>query len=982
MEKVLKRIAISLIALILLFALFLAAWAFLIYPNLIADPSAADETNALPELAESSERLDYNSENGVLYVNNEIIVFLSDGATSAHLASLLSDFTVEIDEAMADIGAYRLCFADKMTYDELESLVKRLKSDSLVVDAYLNAAFAVEEDAAESEDDFTEKSARFPNDPWNGDGWNLAVPRGANWGMEAIEAPAAWGYLDELSTVRVGLIDSVPNASHADLNVANSTILYIDEDSGKTSVNNYSASVGDHGTHVAGIMNATWNNKTGVSGVMGGKGELYYSAVYYVSDGQVSSKYATAYSYLLALKTLIDQDVQVINISQNTSRLVGFAASHGNENAINYLTMQANLAERGLARIIAAREAAGKPDFVICVAAGNSNSTYYYADSKQTYGYRTKMTDWESVKWLFGWRGEIGNSQALYNNFLNLMDEPEVQSRVIVVGAVGIDAGNSTNGQTRYEYADYSNVGSRVDIVAPGGSGNDASRWIYSCVGDGYDQYCGTSMAAPHVSGAAGLAFAANPNLTGPEVKAILLASTTGRYYHGASYSGLLNVKNVVITALKTKDSSVGKVLKTETDSGLDLCFVVDTTGSMGDDIDNARENMERILAGLSEKTKNYRVALVDYRDYSSRTGKSEDYPSCVQLAFTDDDEAILAAIRALDLGYGGDEAETVYSGLMAAVGLDWRENAKKVVIILGDAAPLDPEPVTDYTYEDVLLALFNADINLDYPSSDDRVVDGWEDSLINVFAIGTDASTDAADFFAGIAEETGGGYVGVEDASQVGEAIMDSIEQIEIVELLTVQADFGTALAHKQIALYSESGYLFTLEADGDGRILLENMEAGSYRWSSDGVYSGGTLEIAAELTEAKVERTARYWFAPLVLRWNRNTGSVVLLLLVLLALCILTPVLIRRARKRAQQRREAAAAVPPTVEPEPVQTPEPTSVPTFEPAAELATPETPTAEFAVRFCPKCGAKTIEGAKFCEQCGSALHGEENKTEA
>ena len=161
--------------------------------------------------------------------------------------------------------------------------------------------------------------------------------------------------------------------------------------------------------------------------------------MYYDTNGSISSRYGTAYSYLLALKTLIDQDVQVINISQNTSRLVGFAASHGNQNAIDYLTRQAELTEAGLLRIIAARKAAGKGDFVICVAAGNSNSTYYYKDEDAPYGYREDATAGESIKYVFGWRGEIGNSLALYNNFLNLMSASEVKDRVIVVGSVGID---------------------------------------------------------------------------------------------------------------------------------------------------------------------------------------------------------------------------------------------------------------------------------------------------------------------------------------------------------------------------------------------------------------------------------------------------------------------------------------------------------------------------------------------------------------
>ena len=93
----------------------------------------------------------------------------------------------------------------------------------------------------------------------------------------------------------------------------------------------------------------------------------------------------------------------------------------------------------------------------------------------------------------------------------------------------------------------------------------------------------------------------------------------------------------------------------------------------MGDDIDNAKENMRSILSTLSEKSSDYRVAVVDYRDFSDRTGKSQDYPAKVQLSFTDDDDAIYNAINALSLGNGGDNPETVYSAIMTTLALDWR---------------------------------------------------------------------------------------------------------------------------------------------------------------------------------------------------------------------------------------------------------------------------------------------------------------------
>ncbi len=1030
MKKAFKIIGIVLATLVLLFALFLAAWVFVIFPNVVAttENGIVETQPGLEELAEESERVDMNSSNGMVYVNNEMVVFLQTNASQERVEAFFAAYDAEIDDTMADIQIYKMIFPEAMTYDELESLLQEIESNSIVESAYLNTVSQFEEDAIEAEDaeedDFDYQEPVYPNDTWNYDSWNLDVPSGENWGMEAINAPGAWGYLDQLQTVRVGLIDSMPNTSHEDLNFANTSCLFIDESTGKTNVNQYTLSAQDHGTHVAGIMNAEWNNSTGVSGVMGGKGELYYSAVYYDSNGSISTQYATAYSYLLALKTLIDQDVQVINISQNTSRLIGFAASHGNQNAINYLTQQAELTQQGLSRIIAARQAAGESDFVIVVAAGNSNNTYYYPDESATYGYREEMNWWEEIKYLFGWRGEIGDSLALYNNFLNLMDQEEVLDRVIVVGAIGIDGSSSTSSQTRYSYADYSNVGDRVDVAAPGGT---SVQLVYSCLASGYGGLGGTSMAAPHVSGVAGLIFAANPSLTGPEVKEILLASTTGRFYYTGGYCGLINAKTAVETALKTQETSVNRVLGTGAD-GLDICFVVDTTGSMGDDIENAKENMTDILDYLTEKTSNYRVALIDYRDFSERSGSSDDYPYQVQLQFTDDRQEILDAINDLGLGYGGDNEETVYSALMAAVDLNWRSNAKKVIILLGDAPPLDPEPNTGYTYEDVLLALFNADINIDYENSDERVADALDYSLINVYSIGTSASDDAEDFFQQISEATDGSYVGVDDASQVADAIMDSIEQIEVTTVVDAQADFGDAMADQVIDLYSGEEYLFTFETDAQGQFTLDSMPEGEYRWVSHDLSGSGTLQIQSEQQQVLVQTTQNcWWFTPIIRSWQQQGWFMGILLVLYLAVCILLPVFIRRGRIKRLNKRLAQQcnvetpmqASPSDAPPQaPIQAPSPSSpaqtpmqapppsssaqtpmqapspsspaqtpMQAPPPSSSAQTPmqapppsldhqaavSAPAPAPSPQFCPCCGRRYQEGARYCKYCGADL---------
>lgn len=76
---------------------------------------------------------------------------------------------------------------------------------------------------------------------------------------------------------------------------------------------------------------------------------------------------------------------------------------------------------------------------------------------------------------------------------------------------------------------------------------------IYSSVVSGYSLMSGTSMAAPHATGVAGLLFAANPDLTGPQVKQLMIASTSGRFYYEGGSSGMINAEKAVISGLQTE---------------------------------------------------------------------------------------------------------------------------------------------------------------------------------------------------------------------------------------------------------------------------------------------------------------------------------------------------------------------------------------------------------------------------------------------
>jgi len=111
-----------------------------------------------------------------------------------------------------------------------------------------------------------------------------------------------------------------------------------------------------------------------------------------------------------------------------------------------------------------------------------------------------------------------GNSAADANTFV-----PATYSQVITVSALADFNGQPGGGAAATcradeddTFANFSNFGADVDIIAPG------VCILSTYLGSSYTTFSGTSMASPHVAGAAALYKSNNPGATPAQVKAAL----------------------------------------------------------------------------------------------------------------------------------------------------------------------------------------------------------------------------------------------------------------------------------------------------------------------------------------------------------------------------------------------------------------------------------------------------------------------------
>jgi hypothetical protein len=330
-------------------------------------------------------------------------------------------------------------------------------------------------------------------------------------------------------------------------------------------------------------------------------------------------------------------------------------------------------------------------------------------------------------------------------------------------------------------------------------------------------------------------------------------------------------LKGVEVAVFSNKSINLGP--------GQDIAFVIDTTGSMFDDIDAVKSSSSQIINAIFDGEGGFldsRIAVVGYNDPGTNTF----------LNFTDqpkiDDRktAAINAINSISVGGGGDFPELVNSGLLRALSGgagEWNKEAiSRSIILFGDAPPKDTElraqvlelaanigvsiPSTLRSMSivgDIETSSVTTGLTATRFSVSTVDAEGTEETFpVQIFTIliGNDPTT-ATDFNS-LATETGGKAFTAADAGEIVPKILEVIDEVTTIVTLAVSPGSVTEDGTTNFV------YTFTRTGATTDALTVNYTVGGTATFNTDYTQTGaasfasttGTVTFAADSSTATV--------------------------------------------------------------------------------------------------------------------------------
>jgi hypothetical protein len=208
--------------------------------------------------------------------------------------------------------------------------------------------------------------------------------------------------------------------------------------------------------------------------------------------------------------------------------------------------------------------------------------------------------------------------------------------------------------------------------------------------------------------------------------KEVFDSATTEKFYELAK-STHGELKLLVNSKLITTE--IIDILKSNSENNADLLLLIDKTGSMEDDIEKVKQGLTQIIDVL-KTYKNLRLGIALYGD------KNEDGAEWFSFRnFETNYSTAKAFIDKIEVTGGGDYPESVYEGFFNACGQNfWRSETKRMIILIGDAPPLE-KPLSAYQLSDVLKKAEEGHIKMNFfPIVVSPVLDEMNEEQVKTF--------------------------------------------------------------------------------------------------------------------------------------------------------------------------------------------------------------------------------------------------------
>ena len=431
------------------------------------DGSLVDQGAVNTAYAPEAEEIVFDDEGFPAYVSGVVSVWFSpDSPDDARRAAIENVGGEEIGRLDA-FGQVQIRVGAE-SEDELQQVCEVLESNDCVDFAELERL--MQNDTIRS----------VPNDPWDSAG---VLHSSESYWANLIDVPEAWSHVEQYgsSPVILGVVDNGFDTGHKDL----ADVLEFVSDADIDNRN-----VRGHGTHVSGLIAASWDNGVGLSGVVPHARLLCYDACS-IKDEDESNDYFTNSQLLMGLYELVEHGAKVINFSQGRSSIA----------TQDQIDSESHMYSRSVGMLLDEGH-----DFIVVQSAGNSGVD---ASNNGLFSGITKE-----------------NCDTTFASF------SEIDSRILIVGAC--DGQYTTDGHDDLDDhfapspCGFSNFGTQVDIYAPG-------KDVYSTLpDDSYGEMSGTSMASPLVAGVCGLTWSVAPSLSGSEIVDIVLNAWTTTTQEGS----------------------------------------------------------------------------------------------------------------------------------------------------------------------------------------------------------------------------------------------------------------------------------------------------------------------------------------------------------------------------------------------------------------------------------------------------------------